>query len=386
MIITVKTLQGLEDVLSEEILNLGGDTIEKHTRAVSFEGSKELLYLANLKLRTALKVLVPIHSFKSKDENELYHGVREIQWSEYLDADQTLAIDSAVSSIYFNHSHYVSLKCKDAIVDQFRDQFGKRPNVELHNPSVRLHIHIWQDEVSIALDSTGESLHKRGYKQDINVSPLNEVLAAGMVLMSGWDYKTPFIDPMCGSGTLLIEAAMIASNTAPGLLRKQFQFQQWKDYDDTLWNNLKKVEESKVKEEIQIPIIGSDISFGTIEAAAANVTRAGMDEHIKLSVRDIKEAKPPLDSGGVCIINPPYGERFTHSDLDNLYRDIGSTFKKNFPGYTVWVLSGNAQALKNFGLKPSKKISLLNGSIPCMFQRYELYEGTRRYGPSSEPK
>lgn len=378
---TVKTMQGLEDVLSCEIQALGGVNIQKHTRAVSFEGPAGMLYMANLHLRTALKVLVPVAQFNAITPKALYDGIRSIDWSRYLHADGTLAVESAVHSPFFTHSQYAALTCKDAIVDQFRDATGRRPSVDLRQPDLRIHVHIWQDQVGISLDSSGESLHKRGYKRDINVSPLNEVLAAGMILLTGWRGETTFCDPMCGSGTLLIEAALIATQTAPGLFRTHFGFMQWPDFDSAAWNACVENASSKVQEELDIPIAGADLSSGTRDAAAANIVRAGMDEHISLKVSDIRNYEPPA-GGGLCIVNPPYGERFTHSALSELYAAIGTAWKHRFESYNAWILSSNQEALKHVGLRPYQKHTLLNGSLECTYAGYRLYTGSKKESKS----
>jgi putative N6-adenine-specific DNA methylase len=374
---TVKTMQGLEEVLAGEIEAIGGTNIQKHTRAVSFEGPPAMLYKANLHLRTALKVLQPIAEFRAVTPRALYEGVRNIEWSRYLKTDGTLAVESAVHSPFFTHSQYAALTCKDAIVDQFREAYGRRPSVDLNHPDLRIHVHIWQDQVGISLDSSGESLHKRGYKQDINVSPLNEVLAAGMIMLTGWRGESPFCDPMCGSGTLLIEAALIATQTPPGLFRSRYGFMQWPDFDSTLWSSCVEEAKHQIREEPENPIAGADLSTGTRDAAAANIVRAGVDEYISLKVADIRDFMPPAGEG-MCIVNPPYGERFTHSALYELYEAIGSAWKHRFPSYTAWMLSSNSEALKHVGLRPFRKIKLLNASLECTYAGYKLYAGSKK--------
>lgn len=372
-----KTHFGLEEVLAEELRKLGAEEVEVLNRAVAFSGDKTLMYKANLCLRTALRILVPIHKFKAHNEETLYQGVQEVDWSNYLEVDDTLAIDTAVSSDFFNHSQYVALKAKDAIVDQFRERTGQRPSVDLNRPTVRLNLHVFKDECTLSLDSSGESLHKRGYRQDTNIAPLNEVLAAGLVLLSGWDGKSNFIDPMCGSGTILIEAAMYAINMPPGIHRISFGFMEWKDYDKALWEKIVEEAKGKIDQEYAYKIVGSDLSRKTADIAKANIEFAGLDEDIRISVAPFEEKEPPK-GGGIMICNPPYGERLQKSDIDAFYKMIGDQLKKAYAGYDCWILSSNMGALKQVGLRPSRKITLYNGSLECRFLKYSMYEGSKK--------
>jgi putative N6-adenine-specific DNA methylase len=375
--LVAKTHFGLEEVLAEELKQLGAQDVEVLTRAVAFAGDKELMYKANLYLRTALRILVPVHKFKAHNEETLYKGVQQVDWSKFMDVDDTLAIDSAVSSDFFNHSQYVALKAKDAIVDQFRSKTGKRPSIELNRPSVRLNIHIFKDECTLSLDSSGESLHKRGYRQDTNIAPLNEVLAAGLVLLSGWDGQSNFIDPMCGSGTILIEAAMHALRMPPGIHRISFGFMEWKDYDKALWEKIVREAREQIIQDYPYKIVGSDLSRKTADIAKVNIEYAGLDEDIRISVAPFEEKAPPA-GGGVMICNPPYGERLQKSDIDAFYKMIGDQLKKEYAGYDAWILSSNMGALKHVGLRPSRKITLYNGPLECRFLKYSMYEGSKK--------
>ncbi|MES2766163.1 MAG: THUMP domain-containing protein [Bacteroidota bacterium] len=372
-----KTLFGLEDVLAAELEELGAQEVTTFTRAVRFEGDTEMMYRANLHLRTALRILLPIHSFQATDEKSLYGGMQELDWSEILKETDTLAIDAAVSSDYFNHSKYVTQLSKDAIVDQFREKTGVRPSVDLDNPTVRLNIHIFQDEVTISLDSSGDSLHKRNYRTDTNIAPLNEVLAAGLVLLSEWNGKGNFIDPMCGSGTILIEAAMLALKMPPQTFRKNFGFKNWPDFDAELWERVLKEADDAVLKEFPYEIIGSDISLRTIEIARDNIKNAGLEKFIKVEERRFEHTAPP-EGGGTLVMNPPYGERITNVDIEMLYKQIGDIFKQKYKGYQAWMLTSNREALKSVGLRPSRKIQLYNGPLECRFVRYDLYEGTKK--------
>ena len=373
--ILVKTLFGLEGILADEIRNLGGQEIKKENRAVRFTGNKEHIYRINYHARTALKILVPITVFQAKNEEELYRNTLRTDWSNIFSANQNFAIDSVVFSEKFKHSHYVALKVKDAIVDQFRDKYGKRPSIETRNPDIQINVHIADTRCTISFDSTGPSLHKRGYRKSHGPASLNEVLAAGMILMSGWDGSTSFYDPMCGSGTLLIEAALIGYGIPPGSYRRKFLFENWKDFDASLFEKVKTEEFSTKKNAPEI--IGMDSLATQIRTARENLQNAGLSEKIKLKILDLDEARPNHQSGTV-IMNPPYGVRVKSPDLINLYNEIGNSLKHNFTGFDAWILSGNINALKSIGLRPSKKVTLFNGDIKCLYQKYDLYEGSKK--------
>ena len=374
-----KTIFGLEEVLSQELQRLGAKDVEVHNRAVSFTGDKGFMYKANICLRTALRVLVPIKTFAIKDEKSLYAALQGINWEEYMDVTDTLAIDTVLNSDLFTHSQYISQKAKDAIVDQFRAKYGERPSVDLDKPTIRIHLHIFKDSCTVALDSSGESLHKRGYRDKTNLAPLNEVLAAGMILLSGWDKRSTFIDPMCGSGTILIEAALIANNIPPGYYRDAYSFEGWKKYlpfEEDLYNTIFDAAIDKITNHQQ-SILGGELSPNVAKKAKENVKLAKVDDIVSVKVSDIKDFEVP-PGRGVVIINPPYGERMVKDNIEELYKTIGDTFKKSFSGYDCWVLSSNLDAFKHVGLRPSRKIVLYNGQLECRFMKYEMYQGTKR--------
>lgn len=376
--ITAKTLFGLEEVLAEEIQKIGGEEIELLNRAVSFIGSKETLYRANLEIRTAIKILVPIVSFEVFNEVDLYRETKNFDWSKYLNPSKTLAIDSSVFSKNFNHENYVALKVKDAIVDQQREVFGKRSNIDTEFPDLMLNVYISDTLCTISLDSSGDSLHKRGYRIGQGIAPINEVLAAGLILLSGWRGETNFVDPMCGSGTLLMEAATIAYNIAPGLKIKLFGFMNWDDFDAELWNNVRKNAIAQQKD-FEHKIIGFDESPKAIRITKDNVKNAELGWKILLKTKPIEELKrEDLPESGVAIINPPYGERMEEDEIMSFYKIVGDCLKSNFDGFDVWIISSNRPALKKIGLRPSRKIPIYNGTLECRFQKYEMYKGTRK--------
>ncbi len=374
-----KTIFGLEEVLCRELQLLGAKDIEEHNRAVSFTGDKGFMYKANLSLRTALRVLVPFHTFKVTDEKSFYDSMQAINWEDYMDVTDTLAIDTVLNSDLFTHSQYLSQKAKDAIVDQFRSKHGERPSVDLDKPTVRINIHIYFDTCTLAFDSSGESLHKRGYRDKTNLAPINEVLAAGLVLLTGWDKRTNFIDPMCGSGTILIEAALIANNIPPGYYREDYGFERWKKFmpfDEELWNTIFDAAVNKITNHEQ-KILGGEISSNVAKKAKENIKLAKVDDVVSIKVCDMKDFDVPAGRG-VVVINPPYGERMDKDNIDELYKMMGDTFKKNFSGYDCWILSSNMEAFKNVGLRPSRKIALFNGPLECKFMKYEMYQGTKK--------
>ncbi len=370
-----KTFFGLEDILVEELQNLGARKVTPGKRAVSFEGDKTLLYKANLHLRTALRILVPVHQFTAKNEHQLYKNVQSLNWSKFINKRDTFAIDSTVHSGYFKHSKYIALKTKDAIVDQFRKHYNMRPSIDVINPTVRLHLHIREDMCSISLDSSGDSLHKRGYRTATNRAPINEVLAAGMIMLSGWRGDAPFLDLMCGSGTIPCEAALLAQNVAPGTFREKFGFFSWKDYDKKLWQEVK--EEAKTLEvPLECPIMATDVSQKTIEIARGNLAHPAFED-IRMSRKDFFEYTPKYETG-LLLINPPYGERFVQQNITDFYGNIGDKLKQNYNGYTAWIISSNKTAMKSIGLRPSKRLTLYNGSLECKFHRFDLYSGSKK--------
>jgi putative N6-adenine-specific DNA methylase len=375
--IIAKTFAGLEEVLSHELTALGAQKIKVLKRAVMFTGNTKLLYESNLKLRSALRILKQTASFEVKNEKDLYNSIRSVRWNNYLNVTDTFAVDSVVHSKFFSHSKYAALKAKDAIVDQFRDEHGKRPSIDVDNPALRINLHIDDRKLTVSLDSSGESLHRRGYRIDKVKAPLNEVLAAGMILLTGWDGKGTLIDPMCGSGTIPVEAALIATNTAPGLLRNFFGFMKWHDFNKNLWHDIKNRAQGSVTG-CNIKIVASDISKPAVETASKNIARAGMEECIKL-VNFPFEKLEINENSGIVIMNPPYGERLKVTDMNQLYNSIGSRLKHSFEGFDAWILSSNKAALKHIGLKTSQRITLFNGPLESKFYKYSLYKGSRKH-------
>lgn len=374
-----KTIFGLEELLSQELQRLGAKEVEIHNRAVSFVGDKGFMYKANLCLRTALRVLVPFHTFKVADEKTLYDAIQGVNWEDYMNVSDTLAIDTVLSSDLFTHSQYISQKVKDAIVDQFRAKHGERPSVDLDKPTLRINVHIHNDTCTLAFDSSGESLHKRGYRDKTNLAPINEVLAAGLVMLTGWDKRTNFIDPMCGSGTILIEAALIANNIPPGYYREDYGFERWEKFmafDEELWNTIFDAAINKITNHEQ-KIMGGELSPNVAKKAKENVKLARVDDIVSVKNCDMKDFEVPAGKG-VVVINPPYGERMDKDNIEELYKMMGDTFKKNFQGYDCWILSSNIDALKNVGLRPSRRITLFNGPLECKFLKYEMYQGTKK--------
>lgn len=371
-----KTITGLEEVLAAELRALGANDVELLKRAVSFKGDKALMYKANQWSRTALRILKPLKSFTLVNEEDLYTELRQIPWEDYMDVYKTLAMDAVVNDSLFTHSHFVALRAKDAVVDYFRDKFGRRPSVNTENPDLRINIHLQNNICDISLDSSGTSLHKRGYRQIVGEAPMSEVLAAGLILLSGWDKQSNFLDPMCGSGTLLIEAALIANNIPPSTYREDFGFMKWKDFDAELWENLKN-EAFDLQTEFDYKIIGSDISERNLSSAIRNVRSAHLHKDIELSVGSFENIVPP-EGTGMLITNPPYGERIQVRDIIQLYRQIGDTLKQKFAGWQTWVISGDLLAIKHIGLKPTKRITVFNGQLECKFNKFEIYEGSKK--------
>ena len=367
-----KTFMGLEPVLANELTQLGAKNVQVGRRMVSFTGDKEMMYRANFQLHTAIRILKPIKHFKALSADDVYEGVKDIDWTEYLALDKTFAVDSVVFSEEFRHSKFVAYKVKDAIVDQFREKTGNRPNISVSNPDMRLHIHIAEDQCTLCLDSSGESLHRRGYRQESVEAPLNEVLAAGMILMTGWRGETDFIDPMCGSGTLLIEAALIARNMAPGLFRKEFAFEKWPDFDADLFDKI--YNDDSNEREFTHHIYGYDVDIKAVNTARLNVKAAGLTSDITVEEQDFKNFTQPKEKS-IMVTNPPYGERISTSDLLGTYKMIGERLKHQFTGNEAWVLSYREECFSQIGLKPSIKIPLFNGSLECEFRKYQMFDG-----------
>ncbi|MBK9419487.1 MAG: class I SAM-dependent RNA methyltransferase [Flavobacteriales bacterium] len=372
-----QTMYGLEPVLVEELLRLGAKDVSKHNRAVSFRGDLGFLYKANLCLRTALRVLVPVDDFPVQNEQDIYAGIKKIPWEVFMGVDDTFAFTAKLNTEHFGHSQYVALLAKDAVADRFREKTGKRPSVDAEDPMLRIRLFISGDRCSVALDSSGDSLHKRGYREQTNLAPLNEVLAAGMIMLSGWDRMSNFVDPMCGSGTLLIEAALLAANIPPGAYRKGFAFQRWNDFDAALWEKIHAGAMERISGNKPV-ILGGELSKNVARKAETNIAIADLKDEIE--VKNVAfEDLPAPEGRGVLIINPPYGERMDEDeDINGLYKMIGDTLKKNWSGYDAWVLTPNMEAAKYIKLTPRPKIRLYNGALDCRFLRYELYAGSRR--------
>lgn len=367
-----KTFMGLEPVLAKELTELGADNVQIGRRMVSFTGDKEMMYRANFQLHTAIRILKPIAHFKAKSADDVYEEVKKIDWTQYIGLEKTFAVDSVVFSEEFRHSKFVSYKVKDAIVDQFREKTGKRPNISVANPDIRLNMHIAEDQCTLSLDSSGESLHRRGYRQESVEAPLNEVLAAGMILMTGWRGETDFIDPMCGSGTLLIEAALIARNMAPGLFRKEYAFEKWADFDKDLFDNI--YNDDSNEREFDHKIYGYDVDIKAVNTARLNVKAAGLTSDITVTEADFKDFTQPAEKS-IIVTNPPYGERISTPDLLGTYRMIGERLKHQFLNNDAWVLSYREECFDQIGLKPSLKIPVYNGSLECEFRKYQIFDG-----------
>ena len=376
-----KTFKGLESVLAQELIELGANEVQIERRAVSFKGDKAMLYRANLCLRTASRVLVPIASFKAHDTDSLYARALALDWSAYMREDTTFAIDATVYSETFRNSRFVTYRVKDAIADYWQNKVGKRPNVKVTDPDIYINVHVADEQITISLDSSGESLHKRGYRVANTEAPINEALAAGMLLLAGWKGQSDFYDPMCGSGTLLIEAALIARNIAPGVFRKSFAFEKWADFDAELWSDI--YNDDSHEREFSHTIYGSDASFYAIQQATKNVKSAGVQKDIQLKqirMEEISNLKSQIsNTSPLVMLNPPYGERLkSNKEMEDLYGAIGSALKHQFAGATAWIISSNEAAMKCIGLKPSKKMRLLNGELDCQFNRYDLFAGKRK--------
>ncbi|MEL4307839.1 THUMP domain-containing class I SAM-dependent RNA methyltransferase [Joostella sp. CR20] len=371
-----KTMFGFEEILEKELQKLGAINIEKGVRNVSFEGDKGFMYKANLCLRTAIKILKPIHSFTVRSEQDLYDKIYKMDWTEYMTNSSTFAIDATVNSDMFNHSLFIALKTKDAIADKFRNTEGKRPDVDLKYPDVRINIHIQKNFCNVSLDSSGQSLHQRGYKTATNIAPINEVLAAGMLLMSGWDGQSDFLDPMCGSGTIPIEAAMIACNIPANINRREFSFEKWNDYDADLFEKIVESSMNKTRE-FHHKIYGFDKAPSAVRKANDNVKNANLTDYISIEQQDFFETEKLFDGKLHMVFNPPYGERL-QIDMEAFYESIGDTLKQSYPNTDAWFITSNMEAIKNVGLRPSRRIRLFNGKLESKLLKYEIYEGSKK--------
>ena len=370
-----KTYFGLEDILAKELTELGANEIETERRAVRFKGDKALLYKANLCLRSAIRILVPIAQFKATDADEVYEKAKKINWEEYIGIKQSFIINETVNSENFRHSKFVAYRLKDAIADYFTELYDKRPSVSITSPDIYIDIHISHNECTISLDSSGVSLHKRGYRSSQNEAPISEAQAAGMLLMAGWDGSKDFIDPMCGSGTFLIEAALIALNIPPCIYRTQFAFEKWHDFDKELFDDL--YNDDSEEREFTHKIIGYDVNPNTVKIAQENIKAAGLSKYIEVQCRDIANFEEVTEPS-LIVTNPPYGERLKPEDLRDLYREIGRALKHKFVNGEAWVISSHAENLAAIGLKPSQRVELKNGALDCEFWKFEIFSGTHK--------
>lgn len=375
-ICVAKCPHGMEEILADELRAIGVQECMLQRRAVAFKADKEMVYKVNLHSRLAIKVLCPLFQFFAKHPEELYKKVKAFDWFEVLNIDQTFAVQTTVHSEHFTHSQYVALKAKDAIVDQFYQHKNKRPNVDPKNPDIKIHIRIADKECSVYLDASGDSLFKRGYRQHTGPAPINEVLAAGMLVLSEWKPSTPLVDPMCGAGTIVIEAAMIASNTPPGILRERFGFMNWPDFDEALWQDIRRDALAQIKTS-EAQIFASDKALNVLKYAEENAKIINLDQAIQFRRKDFMHLDPPAEDG-MIITNPPYDERIQIEDNEAFYSEIGDRFKQAFQGYSAWLISSNLSAIKRVGLRPSKKITLFNGKLECKFLKYELYKGSKK--------
>ncbi|MBR2300493.1 MAG: RNA methyltransferase [Bacteroidaceae bacterium] len=367
-----KTFQGLEELLAKELVALGANNVQIGRRMVSFTGDKALMYKANFCLRTAVRILKPIMHFKASDADEVYNVIKSVDWEQYLDNNSTFSVDAVVYSDVFRHSKFVAYRVKDAIADYFNEKTGRRPSVRLNNPDLIFHIHIAQEECTLAFDSSGESLHRRGYRVETGAAPINEVLAAGMIMLTGWNGECDLIDPMCGSGTIPIEAALIAKNIAPGVFRKGYAFEKWRDFDSELFRSI--YEDDSAEREFKHKIYGYDIDGRMVGCARRNVKSAMMGDVIEIECREVKDFVEP-DKRALMIVNPPYGERLVSEKLLQTYKELGERLKHAFQGNEAWVISSNYDCFDQIGLKASARIPLFNGDLDCEFRKYELFQG-----------
>jgi putative N6-adenine-specific DNA methylase len=370
------TFYGMEDILASELMRLGARDISKHNRSVSFVGDLGFMYKCNIALRTAIRILKPVFSFEANGENELYEGFKKYDWTSIMDINQSFAIDASLNSDTFTHSLYVSQKCKDAVVDLFRAKTGQRPNVNTESPEIRINVHIYNRQVNVSLDSSGDILFKRGYRTSGGEAPLNEVLAAGLIELTGWDGRTALLDGMCGSGTLATEAALFANRIPPGYFRSRFGFMNWKDYDTALFDTIYESCIQKITNH-QPKITALEIDKRTYALAERNIKSAKVDDVVKVLNEDFFEYKPET-SAGTIILNPPYGERLKNFNTQEFYKRIGDKLKKDFAGFTCWILTSSPSGMKSIGLRPSRKITIYNGSLECRFLRFDLYSGTKK--------
>lgn len=371
-----KTLFGFEEILAKELTQLGAMHVKQGIRNVSFEGDKGFMYKANLGIRTAIKILKPITTFRVNNEKDLYTNVYKMDWSNYMKSSGTLAVDATVHSTIFTHSQYTALKVKDAIVDKFRDETGERPNVDLRFPDLKINVHIDRSLCTISLDTSGESLHKRGYKTATNIAPINEVLAAGLIMLSGWDGLCDFMDPMCGSGTILAEAAMIACNIPPNLMRKEFAFERWNDWDVELFEKIETSLLNKTRD-FHHKMFGFDKSPSAVAKAKDNLKNAHLDEFVIIKHEDFFKTQKGGEDKLHMVFNPPYGERLD-IEMESFYKAIGDTLKQGYPNTDAWFITSNLEAIKHVGLRPSRKIKLMNAKLESRLLKYVMYAGSKK--------
>jgi putative N6-adenine-specific DNA methylase len=372
----VTTFFGLEEILAKELQQLGGRDVTVFKRGASVTGDLGFLYKANLCLHTALKVIIPITKFSANNEEELYTHIKSIEWERFISNSDTLMVESVANSPVFSHSLFISQKVKDGIVDRFRDKTGARPDVDLLRPSFKVYVHIYQNEVTVNLDSSGDPLYKRGYRSDINEAPMKEVLAAGLVRLSGWEKHHLLVDGMCGAGTIAIEAALWANNIPPGYYRNDFGFMRWRNFDEKLYDTIFDSSISKIREE-KVEIIANDIDAPTVKKAIVNTRNAKVDDVVKCTNESFFDLVPPRQAGTV-ILNPPYGERLPVNEIEKMYKEIGNKLKKDYVNFNAWIITSNPEAIKSIGLRPSRRIQVFNGSLECRYLKYELYGGSRK--------
>jgi putative N6-adenine-specific DNA methylase len=372
----VTTFFGLEEILAKELQMLGGKDVVPFKRGVSVVGDLGFLYKANLCLHTALKVIIPVVKFTANNEQELYDNVKLIEWERFLSNSDTLMIEAVANSEIFTHSLFISQKVKDGIVDRFREKTGTRPDVDLLRPIVKFYVHIYKTEVTIFLDSSGDPLYKRGYRSDINEAPMKEVLAAGLVKLSGWEKHLLLVDGMCGAGTIAIEAALWANNIPPGYYRNDFGFMRWRNFDEPTYDKIYESAINKIRDD-KVEIIANDIDFPTVKKAITNTKNAKVDDVVKCTQESFFDMMPSRN-GGVVILNPPYGERLPVEEIEKLYKEIGNKLKKDFRGFNAWIITSSPEAIKSIGLRPSRRIQVYNGSLECRYLKFELYDGSKK--------
>jgi putative N6-adenine-specific DNA methylase len=364
---------GLESIAAQELEKLGAKNIQTDFTGVSFTGDQKLLYRVNLWSRTIFRVLKPIQTIRCYNSQQLYDNIKQINWREYLDIEQTFAVNCTGANSNLNHSHFTALQVKNAIVDQQREKTGKRSSIDPENPDLLINAHIYRNQCIISLDSSGSSLHRRGYRLAMGLAPLKETLAAALLMIAEWQPNLPFLDPLCGSGILPLEAAFMGLNIAPGLYRKDFAFQRWNDFDLDLWKELLREAKESQLSDLKVPIFGSDADRKVIQQAISNAESCGLDQDVKFSNIELSKIEAPADQG-IIICNPPYGKRIGNSeDLGALYKLLGDVFKQRFKGWTAYILTGNKELAKKVGLKASRRFPVNNGSIPCTLLKYELY-------------